>query len=114
MSISPRSGAMELKRLPCVKQYNILKQESRLTLGLNAARKTDYMKKIEVKVVENSTSYKKFVSAHVYLNQSGAKKFKRLPCLKYYLAHVTIFLKKTTWNFHKNFEGILNEIPEEF
>ncbi len=45
MSISPRSGARGLERLPCLKQYNVLKQENRLTLGLNAAKGTDYMKK---------------------------------------------------------------------
>ncbi len=54
MSISSQSGAMGLERLPCLKYYNVLKQENRLTLGLNAVKNIDYMKKkLEVKVVEN-------------------------------------------------------------
>ncbi len=44
MSISPRSGARGLERLPCLK-YNALKQENRLTLELKTAKNTDYMKK---------------------------------------------------------------------
>ncbi len=57
MSISPRppgSGAQELQRLTCLKYYNVLKWESRFTLGLNAAKNTDYIKKtLQIKVVEN-------------------------------------------------------------
>ncbi len=45
MYISPRSGAMGLQRLPCSKYYNVLKWESRFTLGHNAAKNMDYMKK---------------------------------------------------------------------
>ncbi len=40
MSISPKSGASGLQGLPCFKYYNILKQESRLTLGLDTAKIT--------------------------------------------------------------------------
>ncbi len=33
------------QRLICSKYYNVLKQESRFTLRLNAAKNTDYIKK---------------------------------------------------------------------
>ncbi len=42
----PRSGARRLEGLECSKYYNVSKRENRLTLGLNAAKKTDYMKKL--------------------------------------------------------------------
>ncbi len=45
MSISPKSGATVLKKLPSLKYYNVLKLENRLTLWLNAAKNSDYMKK---------------------------------------------------------------------
>ncbi len=45
MSISPKSGARGLERLPYLKYYDVLKWENRLTLGINTAKSTDYMKK---------------------------------------------------------------------
>ncbi len=54
----PQSGARGLERLPFLK-YNVLKQENRLKLWIFIAKNTDYEKKPEVKVVENSISYKK-------------------------------------------------------
>ncbi len=45
MPISPQSGALRLQILPCMKYYNVLKWKNRLTLRLNAAKNTDYMKK---------------------------------------------------------------------
>ncbi len=46
MSISPVSGTVELQRLQCLKYYyNVLKWESKFSLGLNAAKITDYIKK---------------------------------------------------------------------
>ncbi len=55
MSIYPRRGAVGLQRLPFLKYYyNVLKWESRFTLGLIAAKNMDYMKKmLQIKVVEN-------------------------------------------------------------
>ncbi len=53
MSTSPGSGARGLQRLICLKYYDVLKLEIRSTLGLNAAKNTDYMKKLQVTVVEN-------------------------------------------------------------
>ncbi len=44
MSISHQSGARGLESLRCLKYY-VLKRINRLTLGLNAAKNTDYMKK---------------------------------------------------------------------
>ncbi len=45
MSISSQSGAEVFGGLSCLKYYNVLKWENSLTLGLNAAKNTDYMKK---------------------------------------------------------------------
>ncbi len=45
MYISSPGGAKGLKRLACLKYYIAWKHEIRLTLGLNAAENTDYMKK---------------------------------------------------------------------
>ncbi len=45
MSISPQNGARGLEILPRLKYYNALKWENRLTLGLNTAKNTSYMKK---------------------------------------------------------------------
>ncbi len=44
MSISTRSGARGLQKLPCFKYYNVLKWESRFTLGY-AVKITDYIEK---------------------------------------------------------------------
>ncbi len=46
MSTSSRSGARGLKRLPSLKYYNVLKWEIKFTLGLNADKITDYIKKL--------------------------------------------------------------------
>ncbi len=54
MSISPTSGARQLQRLPRLKHYTMLKWDSRFTLGLNTAKKKNYMKKmLQIKVIEN-------------------------------------------------------------
>ncbi len=45
MCIFSRSEASGLQRLLFSKSYNVLKRESRFTLGLNAAKITDYIKK---------------------------------------------------------------------
>ncbi len=42
MSISPQSGTKEFERLPCLKYYNILKEENGLTLEFNTAQNIDY------------------------------------------------------------------------
>ncbi len=44
ISISFRSRTRRLERLPVFK-YNVLEQKSGFTLGLNAAKSTDYIKK---------------------------------------------------------------------
>ncbi len=48
MSISSRSGARGLERT-WLKYYNIQKQQITLSLGLNAAKNTDYMEKASSK-----------------------------------------------------------------
>ncbi len=47
MSISLRSGARRIKRLPSLKYYNVLKSKSGLTLGLKATKITNYIKKLD-------------------------------------------------------------------
>ncbi len=42
-STSFTSGARVLQRLPCFKYYNVLKWNSRFTLGLDATKITDYI-----------------------------------------------------------------------
>ncbi len=49
MSIFPQSRARWLKRLPCLKYYNVWKWENRLTLVLNAAKNTVICKKVSNK-----------------------------------------------------------------
>ncbi len=44
MCTSPKSGTRGLERLPPLKYYSVLKQESGFTLELNAAKITDYIK----------------------------------------------------------------------
>ncbi len=53
VSIFPRSGATRLERLIWLKYYNVQKRQIIFTLGLNAAKNTDFMKKAEVKVAYN-------------------------------------------------------------
>ncbi len=54
MSISFRSEASWLQRLICFKYFIVLKWESRFTLGLHAAKITDYIKKtLQIKVVDH-------------------------------------------------------------
>ncbi len=45
MSIFPMSRGKGLQRLPCLKYYNVLKWESRFTLGLDAAKIIGYIEK---------------------------------------------------------------------
>ncbi len=45
LSIFPGSAARELQRLIYLKYCYVLKWESRFTIGLNAAKNTDYIKK---------------------------------------------------------------------
>ncbi len=46
MSISSWTVARGFERLPCLKYYNVQKWGNRLTLRLNTAKNTDYMKKV--------------------------------------------------------------------
>ncbi len=45
MSVSPRSEGRGLQRLSSLKYYNVQNRESRFTLGLDAGKKTYYIKK---------------------------------------------------------------------
>ncbi len=76
--------ARGLEILPCLKYYNVLKQENSLTLAQCCQKYWLYEKKVQVKVVENSIFYEK-LWVHMSISlQSGTKGFKRLPYLKYY------------------------------
>ncbi len=44
-SVDPHVYPYPLQRLPCLKYYNVLKWGSRFTLGLDAAKITNYIKK---------------------------------------------------------------------
>ncbi len=46
MSIYSRSGARGLEKLACFKDYTVLKWDSRFLSGMNAAKITDYIKKL--------------------------------------------------------------------
>ncbi len=68
MSIFPRSGARVLKGLKWLKYYNLQKRQITFTLGLNAAKNTDYMeKRFKLKLFRIKFSTKKSVGAYVYL-----------------------------------------------
>ncbi len=68
MSISPHSGARWIQRLPCLKYFNVLKRKNRLTLGLNAAKNNDYMKKsLKWKFLRIQFPTKNSVDAYIYL-----------------------------------------------
>ncbi len=45
MSISPLEGSWVLQRWPLLKYLNAQERKSRFTLGLDAAKNTDYIKK---------------------------------------------------------------------
>ncbi len=68
MSISPRSGARGLERLPPLKHYNTLKQNSTFTLELKTAKNTHYIKiALKLKLLSIKFLTKKSNGAHVYL-----------------------------------------------
>ncbi len=46
-------GVRELQRLPRLKYYYVPKRESRFTLGLNAAKNSEYIKPLQTKFVDN-------------------------------------------------------------
>ncbi len=72
ISISLRSGAWKLQRLPYLK-YNVLEWESRFTSGLNAAESTDYIKKyFEQKSFRIKFPIKK-LTLHISLSSPGVE-----------------------------------------
>ncbi len=76
-------GVKGLQRLPCLKYYNVLKRESRFTLGLNAAKNTDYRKKISNKICGEFNFLQKTQLADRYISlRNGAKELQRLPYSK--------------------------------
>ncbi len=65
--LSPPRGELGggAQRLLCLKYYDVLKEESRFTLGLNAAKNTDIKKMLQIKLVWNQNSYKKVGGAYI-------------------------------------------------
>ncbi len=87
MSIFHRSGVRGLQRLPTLKYYNVLKQESRFTVGLNAAKNRHYIKKCFKWKLFGNQFCTRTSGAHICTFQgSGARGLQRLPSLKYYNA----------------------------
>ncbi len=78
MSISPKSGAMELQKSVCLKSYNAQKREIRFTLGLNAAKNTHYMKKALNKSCLEMNFLQKSLRAHMSISPtSGVSELQR-------------------------------------
>ncbi len=70
ISVYPWNGGRGLQRLPLLTYYNILKWESRLTFGLNAAKHSDYIKKcFEQKLFRIKVPIKDSLDAYLYLPQ---------------------------------------------
>ncbi len=83
MSISPRSGARLLERLMWLKYYNVQKRQIIFTLGLNAAKNTDFIKKVSRKSCLEINSLQKSNRLHVTISSwSRARWLKRLACSK--------------------------------
>ncbi len=78
ISIFTRSRARNLQRLPFLK-YNVLEQESWLTLGLNAAESTNYIEKcFNRKLYKIEFPTKSSRGAYVYLNSVRSKSWNSL------------------------------------
>ncbi len=104
MSSSHQSGVRGLEKLPCLK-YNVLKRENRLTLRLNAAKNTDYTKKIlKWKLLRIQFPTKNWEGAYVYLPQCEARGLERLPCLKYY--NVLKWENRLNWILNNFYEKL--------
>ncbi len=75
MTLSPlQSRARWLQRLQILKYYNVLEQESRFTLGLNAAKNTDYIKKcLKLKLFRIKFPTKNLSGTYIYLSQEQSQ-----------------------------------------
>ncbi len=88
MSISLKSGAEVLVRLPSLKHHNALKQNSTFTLELNTVNNTHYIKKrLQNKSCWALNLLQKSQMAHMPISPgSGASGLQRFICYKYYIA----------------------------
>ncbi len=70
MFIFPKSGARGPQTLTCLKYYNILKWESKFTLGLKTAKNINYIKKcFKQKLFRIKITTKNLVGTYIYLSQ---------------------------------------------
>ncbi len=84
-SVSSRSVARGLQRLPFLKHYTILEWESRFILGLKAVKCTDYIKKYFKQQLSKIRFLTKNSSdAYLHYLQKWSQGLQRLPFLKYY------------------------------
>ncbi len=72
ISISLRSRARWLQILPFLKYFNVLEWESRFTLGLNAAKNTDYIKKSFKKLFKIKFATKDQWT-HIFISPTGVE-----------------------------------------
>ncbi len=85
MSISPRNEARELQRLPCFKYYNLLKQESRFTVGLTPPKLPIISKNVSNRSCRKLNFVQKTQCTHMSISPgSGAREHQRWPYFKYY------------------------------
>ncbi len=85
MSISHWSGDRRLERYASLKYYNVEKQKSRFTLGLDAAENTHCIKKGSNKCGLELNFVQKSLQAHMSIYpQSGARGLERYLFFKYY------------------------------
>ncbi len=85
MSIFTRSGERGSKDFP-LKYYNVHKWDSRFTLGLDAGKNTYYIINASTKSGRELNSIQKSKWAHMSISlQSGARRFQRLICFKYFI-----------------------------
>ncbi len=99
VSISPKCGARGLERLLCLKYYNVLKRENRLTLKLNVVKNSDHMKEnLKWKLLRIQFPKRTQWAPMSISPQCGARRLERLLCLKYY----NVMKRENRWNWTLN------------
>ncbi len=84
MPIFPKSGATALQRLPFSKYYDVLKWQSRFTLGLNAAKNVHYIKNASNKICSKLNFVQKSQSAHMSISPRNGPGPQRSPFSEYF------------------------------
>ncbi len=73
MSISHRGVARGLERLIWLKYYVLLKRQITFNLGLNADKIPIIRENVQIKIVQNSISYKKLSGCIFIFPRSGSR-----------------------------------------